>query len=150
MQATPVRSPTPGAAASAGAGAYRHVGIETGVAGASAHQLVSMLFDGVQDSIAQARGAIRANDIATKGRAIARALRIVDEGLHGALDAKGGGVLAADLGELYQYITRRLAHANLHNDDAALAECAKLIEPVRSAWRTIGAQARHEPVGSAK
>lgn len=148
MQATPVRSHKPDALASAGAGAYRHVGIETGVASASPHQLVSMLFDGVQDSIAQARGAIRSCDIQTKGRAIARALRIVDEGLHGALDAQGGGVIAADLGELYHYITRRLTHANLHNDDAALAECAKLIEPVRSAWRTIGTQLPRKPVGS--
>ncbi len=99
-----------------------------------------MLFDGVQDSIAQARGAIRAGDIATKGRAIARAMRIVDEGLHGALNAQAGGTLARDLHDLYHYVTLRLTHANLNNDDAALAECAKLIEPVRSAWRTIGPQ----------
>jgi flagellar secretion chaperone FliS len=140
MQATSARSHKPHAMASA----YRHVGIETGVAGASPHQLVSMLFDGVQDSIAQARGAIRAGDIPTKGRAIARAMRIVDEGLHGALNAQGGGALALDLSDLYNYITLRLTHANLNNDDAALAECAKLIEPVRSAWREIGAQVRQK------
>jgi flagellar secretion chaperone FliS len=145
MQATPVRSNKPAASANAGAGAYRHVGIETGVAGASAHQLVSMLFDGVQDSIAQARGAIRAGDIPTKGRAIARAMRIVDEGLHGALNSEAGGSLALDLRDLYNYITVRLSHANLNNDDAALAECARLIEPVRSAWRTIGPQVQQKP-----
>lgn len=140
MQATHARSNKPDALARA----YRHVGIETGVSAASPHQLVSMLFDGVQDSIAQARGAIRAGDIATKGRAIARAMRIVDEGLHGALNAQAGGILARDLRDLYNYVTLRLTHANLNNDDAVLAECAQLIEPVRSAWRAIGAQVQQQ------
>jgi flagellar protein FliS len=144
MQAIHARSTKPATIASA----YRHVGIETGVSGASPHQLVSMLFDGVQDSIAQARGAIRAGDIATKGRAIARAMRIVDEGLHGALNAQAGGTLALDLRDLYNYITVRLSHANLNNDDAALAECAKLIEPVRSAWREIGTHVQQKPAGT--
>lgn len=134
MQAIPARP----AKTDAFARAYQHVGIETGVSGASPHQLVAMLFDGVMDSIAQARGAIRDDDIQNKGRSIARAMRIIDEGLHGALNTNAGGTLARDLNALYHYITLRLTHANLHSDDAALAECAKLIEPVRSAWRDIG------------
>ena len=99
-----------------------------------------MLFDGVQDSIAQARGAIQARNTQIKGRAIARAVRIVDEGLRGALDAQAGGSLALDLRDLYGYITLRLTQANLSNDDKALAECAALIEPLRTAWRAIGPQ----------
>lgn len=134
MQAILARPAKPDAFARA----YQHVGVETGVSGASPHQLVAMLFDGVQDSIAQARGAIRAGDIQNKARSVARALRIVDEGLQGALNIDAGGTLARDLNDLYQYITLRLTHANLHNDDAALAECANLIEQVRSAWREIG------------
>ena len=47
------------------------------------------------------------------------------------------GRLAADLGELYAYITLRLSEANVHNDDARLDECRRLIEPLRSAWLAI-------------
>ena len=44
---------TPSAtASSAFAGAYRTVGVETGVAAATPHQLVTMLFDGFDDAIA--------------------------------------------------------------------------------------------------
>jgi flagellar secretion chaperone FliS len=136
MQATLVRHNTPNAFARA----YRHVGIETGVAGASAHQLVAMLFDGVLDSIAQARGAISAGHTETKGRAISRAVRIIDEGLRSALNTDAGGTLALDLRDLYSYITLRLTQANLNNDDAALAECARLIEPLRGAWQAIAPQ----------
>ena len=141
MHATPVRPNTQ----SAFTNAYRHVSIETGVSGASAHQLVTMLFDGVQDSIAQARGAIQARNTQLKGRAISRAVRIVDEGLRGALNARAGGSLALDLRDLYGYITLRLTQANLSNDDKALAECAALIEPLRTAWRAIGPQLQGAP-----
>lgn len=134
MQAIPARPTKPDAFARA----YQHVGIETGVSGASPHQLVAMLFDGALDSIAQARGAIRGGDIQTKGRSIARAVRIVGEGLQAGLNTTAGGTLAHSLNDLYQYITLRLTQANLHSDDAALAECAKLIELVRSAWREVG------------
>lgn len=121
-------------------GAYQQVHVSTGVDGASTHGLVSMLYDGVLDAIAQARGALRNGDIEHKGLAIGRAARIVDEGLNAPLNLADGGVLASDLRALYNYITARLIHANLHNDEAALEECGRLIEPLRSAWSGIADQ----------
>jgi len=119
--------------------AYRSVGLETGVEAASPHRLVAMLFDGLIDSIDQARGAMQAGQIEAKGRAIGRAVRIVEEGLKGGLSA-GGGTLAADLGELYAYVVQRLTFANLRNDPAALDECRRLIDPLREAWASIAPQ----------
>ena len=134
-------SAVPRNSSSAVSSAYRLVGVETGVSTASPHQLVAMLFDGFRDSIAQARGALQAGRIEDKGRAIGRAVRIVNEGLKAGLNLEGGGALAADLQALYSYVLLRLTHANLHNDDAALDECNRLMEPLRSAWAGIGAQA---------
>ncbi len=119
------------------AGAYTQVYASTGTGSASAHGLISMLFDGAMASIAEARGAVRNRNIAVKIKAIGRALRIVDEGLSAALDDEAGGHIARDLRALYSYITVRLTQANLHNDEAALEECARLIEPLRSAWNQI-------------
>ena len=120
--------------------AYRQVGVQTGVGSASAHQLVQMLFDACQDSLAQARGAIAAGDVQAKGSAIGRAARIVEEGLKACLNLDAGGALAADLNALYAYIGVRLTQANLGNDVATLEECGRLLEPLRSAWATIGPQ----------
>ena len=50
-------------------------------------------------------------------------------------------VLAADEITVVGYIVLRLTRANLHNDDAALAECQRLIEPVREAWSRIASDA---------
>ena len=118
-------------------GAYHQVQVATGVDGASPHRLVGMLFDGLTDALAQARGAMRSGNIEVKGRAIGRAVSIVDEGLKACLNLADGGVLAADLNDLYAYITLRLTQANLANDEAALEECGQLIEPLRNAWAQI-------------
>jgi flagellar protein FliS len=119
------------------AGAYKQVHLNTGVDGASPHGLVVMLFEGLTDALAQARGAMRSGNIEQKGRAIGRAVGIVTEGLRGRLNLQEGGKLAADLDELYAYITIRLIHANLRNDESALDECNRLLEPVRMAWSQI-------------
>lgn len=120
------------------ANAYQQIGLETATAGATPHKLIEMLFDGFQDAVARARGAMQARQIEAKGRAISHAARIVEEGLKAGLNLKDGGRIAADLDALYAYIGVRLTYANLHNDEAALDECARLIEPVRNAWAEIG------------
>jgi flagellar protein FliS len=119
------------------AAAYHQVSVQTAVSGADPHRLVALLFDGCLEAIAQARGAILSGQIEAKGRAIGRAARIVEEGLRAALDLRDGGSLAADLDALYGYLALRLTHANMHSDEAALAECERLIEPLRAAWQAI-------------
>lgn len=122
------------------ANTYRQVGNQTAVAAASPHRLIEMLFDGCMDALAQARGALRSGQLDVKSRALARAARIVDEGLRAVLDLKAGGPLAEDLHALYGYLTMRLTAANLRNDEAAIEECQRLVEPLRAAWKAIGPQ----------
>ncbi len=123
------------------AGLYQQVGVESQLANASPHALVAMLFEGFMEALAQARGAIRSGDAAAKGMAIGRAVRILEEGLRAGLDVRAGGSLARDLGDLYAYVTHRLTLANLRNDEAAVAECQRLMQPLRDAWLAIGATA---------
>jgi flagellar protein FliS len=123
------------------AGIYKQVHVATGVQSATPHGLVAMLFDGLVGAIAEARGAMRSGNVAAKGKAIGRAVSIVDDGLRAPLNLADGGALAASLNDLYAYITVRLTHANLHNDEGALDECGRLIEPLRSAWTEIKDQA---------
>lgn len=112
---------------------YRNVGVETGIEAANPHQLVTMLFDGALAEIATARGELLNHGTAAKCRAISKAVRIVDEGLRASLNQQAGEI-ARNLGELYSYIVARLTHANLKNDEAALAECAGLLSQVREGW----------------
>jgi flagellar secretion chaperone FliS len=129
---------------SSAAGLYQSVHLDTGVATASPHRLVTLLFEGFLAACSQARGAVLAGNVALKGRAIGRAVRIVEEGLRAGLNLREGGPLARDLNELYGYVTMRLTHANLHNDEPAIAECQGLVQPLMQAWQQIGAQAENQ------
>ena len=117
--------------------AYSAVHIETGVHGADPHQLITLLLDGALSAIATAFNAIERGDMPAKGRAISRAVGIVDEGLRAALDLKSGGTVASTLHNLYSCLLVRLTQANLNNDAAALRECSALLTPLRNAWLDI-------------
>lgn len=120
--------------------AYRQVSVETSIGSASPYRLVDMLFDGYMEALAQARGAMQLKQIEAKGKAISRAARIVDEGLKAGLNLTDGGNLAADLRDLYEYVSMRLVLANVRNDENILDECVRLIEPLRQAWKDIRPQ----------
>ena len=115
---------------------YGDVKVSTGVSGADNVQLIQMLFDGLIESLATARGQIERGMIEEKSKSIARAGRIV-VGLQGALDFDKGGDIARNLNDLYSYVTRRLFHVNAHNDLAALAEVHSLMNEIRGAWAMV-------------
>ena len=121
-----------------GSQTYAQVGLESGVMSASPHQLIVMLFDGAQSALVRARILMSQGDIPAKGAALSKAINIIDNGLSAGLDMEKGGELAQNLSALYDYMSRRLLHANLHNDEQAINEVSALLENIADAWRQIG------------
>ena len=119
------------------ASAYQRISVETSMHTIDQHQLVSLLFGGVMEAITSARGAMVRGDVPLKCSSISKAMRILEEGLSTALDRDGGGELAVNLGELYDYCLKRLIQANIRNDDAMLAEVGGLIEQLALGWNEI-------------
>jgi flagellar protein FliS len=117
--------------------AYAQIGVETGVAAASPHRLVLMLYDGALKAIAEAGAHLAMGNIAGKGEAVSRAISIVEQGLKASLDLERGGAVGAQLAELYDYMSRRLLLASMRNDTSGLAEVAGLLRELRDAWATI-------------
>ena len=115
---------------------YGDVKVTTGVSGADNVQLIQMLFDGLIESLATARGHMERGAITEKSKSLSRAGRIV-VGLQGALDFEKGGDIARNLNDLYAYVTRRLFHVNAHNDLEALAEVHNLMSEIRGAWAMV-------------
>lgn len=119
------------------ASAYQRINVETGMHTIDQHHLVSLLYEGVLNSVATARGALVRGDVAVKCQSITKAIRILEEGLATALDRVDGGEIAENLGALYDYCVRRLIEANARNDDTILQEVMRLIEPVAQGWNEI-------------
>jgi flagellar protein FliS len=121
-----------------GVSAYANVGIETGVAAASPHKLIVMLFDGAAVAIRSAIVHMNAGDVAAKGLAVSKAINIIENGLRASLDKNAGGAIAASLDSLYEYMGARLLHANMKNDVKVLEEVQGLLSELRGAWDAIG------------
>jgi len=115
---------------------YRQVGTQSGVASASPHRLIQMLMEGALEKINLAKGYMQRGDIALKGSHISWAISIID-GLRMSLDKESGGEVAQNLDDLYDYMGRRLAEANLDNNEAMLNEVAGLLVEIKSAWDTV-------------
>ncbi len=106
--------------------------------GASPHQIVSLLFEALLQTLHAAIDSVDCRDVQGKGRHIGHAVRLLDEGLKAGLNDAEGGDLAANLRALYEYAIRRLTVANLHGDRAILSEVIDLVAPVAQAWRQMG------------
>lgn len=123
------------------ASAYKRVAVDTGVQSADPHQLVSMLYEALLQNLQLARGALARGEVAAKGQALGKGIRILEEGLKAGLNPAQGGQLAANLKGVYDYSVQRLTLANLRNDAAAIDEVVALIEPLADSWKAIRAQA---------
>lgn len=122
------------------ADAYRRIGVETSMHTIDQHQIIVLLYDGLLQEIARARGALARQDVPGKCEAIARAMRILEEGLITGLDMVDGGEIAQNLSALYNYCLHQLAMANARNDDAMLQEVYALIEQIAQGWKEIKQQ----------
>lgn len=120
-----------------GANAYANVGVETGVMAASPHKLIVMLFEGALAALSSALVHMKARRIADKGKAISKAINIIDNGLRASLDKEVGGEIALNLDALYSYMSERLLQANLNNSPETIEEVMKLLGDLKGAWESI-------------
>jgi flagellar protein FliS len=120
-----------------GAKAYAKVGMETGVIAANPHKLIVMLFEGAQIALINAQQHMDRGNIAEKGKAISKAIMIIENGLRASLDKSVGGEIALNLDALYEYMSSRLLLANMNNQPELIAEVQTLLADIKGAWDKI-------------
>ncbi|MGR4051043.1 flagellar export chaperone FliS [Kosakonia cowanii] len=123
--------------ASQGTNAYAQVSLQSKLAGATPHQLITMLFDGAHSAILQAAIHFENGNVAQRGKMISKAINIIDNGLRAALDHETGKGIAADLEQLYEYMSRTLLEANLHNNPEPLKHIDSLLMRLAATWKEI-------------
>jgi flagellar protein FliS len=113
---------------------YRTVDLEARAAAASPYELVLVLFDGLLDELARARGHIEAKRYQQKGQC----LNILG-GLNGALDYENGGELVQGLARLYDYCIYRLSDVSVSLSLEGLDEVVGLLGVLREGWEGVNA-----------
>lgn len=126
-----------------GAAQYRAVRSHGLVADASPARLVQIMFEQILEHLATAQGCMARihdnlplTDVITKGKALGKAIRLIDQ-LNNTLDMERGQKIAANLRALYVYMLARLTLANVTNDSKIVSEVASLILKVKSGWDQI-------------
>src|SRR5690606_32033495 len=120
---------------------YRSVDLEARAAAASPYELVLVLFDGLLDELARARGHIEARRFEQKGRSLEECLNILN-GLNGALDYENGGEVVQGMARLYDYCIYRLSDVSVSLSLEGLDEVVKLLGILREGWEGVNAQRR--------
>jgi flagellar secretion chaperone FliS len=114
----------------------RQAYLETRILTASPIEIVRLLYSSAIEAVESARQCVSNGDIRGRTRAINHALDILNE-LTSSLDPGRGGILALSLAELYDYMRRRLMDAQIQQAEPPLAEVAKLLNTILSAWREV-------------
>lgn len=121
--------------------AYRSVIAHGAVADADPHTLVLTIIEAALGRLGAARTCIERRETRRMAGLLHSAVVLIAE-LRGNLNLRDGGSLAQNLSDLYDYMARRLIHANLNSDAAAVAEVQSLLGELREAWAAIGPQVR--------
>ena len=129
------------AAPNKAASLYRAIHAETAVSHANPHGLILMLYDALLAELAQATSV---QDPVKRTRSLARAQRLIEEGLRVGLDFKAPGGIAQNLDIVYEHCTLRLAAA-MTDSGAKLADVVTMIRGLRDAWAQIPPAARTNP-----
>ncbi len=106
----------------------------TNVITADPKRLVLMCYEGAIDSLKIGRQNIIEKDYEGKGRALTKTQDIINE-LLCSLNFEKGGSIAVSLDSLYNYMLRRIIHADLGKDISAIEEVIGMLNELKSAWQ---------------
>ena len=122
---------------------------EERILNASPVELVRILYAAAMKAVRQARGHLRAGDIAARSREINRAQMILLE-LASSVDRASGIPIGERLLALYDYMLARLAVANTEQIDKPLAEVSELLSTLHEGWSKCSAAEQNEAVLAAR
>lgn len=115
---------------------YQQTSVQTGLEDATPHKLVAMLYDGILDNLALAKGAMERKDFELKANKLNKAIMIIGS-LRSNLDMDNGGEVATNYEALYSYMNRRLLEASSQNQVETLDEVAGLARELKDAWNQM-------------
>jgi flagellar protein FliS len=116
----------------AGIQAYHKTNITT----ADPKKLVLMCYEGAIESLKIGRQKLIEKDFEGKGKSLEKAQNFINE-LQFSLNYEKGGSIARNLYSLYNYILRRIMHADLNRDTEAIDEVIGILNGLKSAWEEI-------------
>ena len=108
----------------------------TSVVTADPKRLVLMCYEGAIENLKIAKKRYVEKDYEGKASVTKKAQDIINE-LLCSLDFEKGGSIAKNLDSLYNYIVRRIIHADLNKDIRTIDEVIGILNEFKSAWEEV-------------
>lgn len=116
--------------------AYQKTSLSAELAVADPYTITKMLYQGIFEKLAQAKGAIERGDLKTKATTLSIATAIL-ENLKSTLDFSYNKDLAQNLYDLYSFMIEKLADASIHLTTAPIDAVLRILKPIKEAWDSI-------------
>lgn len=102
-----------------------------------------MLYQGLFERLAQAKGAIERGDLALKAKKLSTATAIL-ENLRSTLDFSQSKTIAQGLYDIYSYMIDQVAEASLNLMTQPIDNAIRALMPIKKAWDSIPVAAQQE------
>ncbi|MGN0901926.1 MAG: flagellar export chaperone FliS [Succinivibrio sp.] len=123
--------------------AYQKTNVNAELSVADPYYVTKMLFQGLFERMAQAKGAIERGDLALKAKKLSTATAII-ENLRSTLDFSKGQALAENLFKIYSYMIKQLNDATIEATTVGIENAMKAFMPIKQAWDAIPVEAQKE------
>ena len=110
---------------------------------ADPYYVTKLLYQGLFERLAQAKGAIERGDLALKAKKLSTATAIL-ENLRSTLDFSQSKSIAQGLYDIYSYMIDQVAEASLNLMTQPIDNAIRALMPIKKAWDSIPVTAQQE------
>lgn len=123
--------------------AYKESKFQSDLTVAEPYYITKMMYQGLLERLAQARGAIERGDLAVKATKLASAAAII-ENLKTSLDFSLKPSLAQNFSDLYDFMLYCINKASFNLSSKPIDDAIKVLLPIKTAWEKIPVKAIEE------
>ena len=123
--------------------AYQKTTVNAEISVADPYYVTKLLYQGLFERLAQAKGAIERGDLALKAKKLSTATAIL-ENLRSTLDFSQSKTIAQGLYDIYSYMIDQVAEASLNLMTQPIDNAIRALMPIKKAWDSIPVAAQKE------
>lgn len=123
--------------------AYQKTTVNAEISVADPYYVTKLLYQGLFERLAQAKGAIERGDLALKAKKLSNATAIL-ENLRSTLDFSQSKTIAQGLYDIYSYMIDQVAEASLNLMTQPIDNAIRALMPIKKAWDSIPVTAQQE------